>query len=218
MRRKQIAGQTGFTLVEISIVLVIIGLLLGGALKGQELINSAKVKNLAQDFRTVPVLINAYQDKFRALPGDDGRAASHVCPTSTPACTTGGDANGSIGGHWDDAAATASESVLFWQHVRLANLAAGATNLADANFLPFNSEGGRLGIQAGGESAPFDVPGSQVICSAAIPGKFIRQLDSILDDGDPETGNLRAGMDSSNSAVTTATLDDSTPYVACLGV
>ena len=38
--------QSGFTLVEIAIVLVIIGLLLGGVLKGQELINSAKVKNL----------------------------------------------------------------------------------------------------------------------------------------------------------------------------
>ena len=43
--------QSGFTLVEMAIVLVIIGLLIGGVLKGQELINSAKVKNLALDFR-----------------------------------------------------------------------------------------------------------------------------------------------------------------------
>ncbi len=43
--------QSGFTLVEIAIVLVIIGLLLGGILKGQELINSAKVKNLANDIK-----------------------------------------------------------------------------------------------------------------------------------------------------------------------
>ena len=62
-------SQSGFTLVEIAIVLVIIGLLLGGVLKGQELINSAKVKNLANDFRTSPFVIYAYQDKFRALPG-----------------------------------------------------------------------------------------------------------------------------------------------------
>ena len=45
--------QAGFTLVEIAIVLVIIGLLLGGVLKGQELVNNAKVKNLANDFRAV---------------------------------------------------------------------------------------------------------------------------------------------------------------------
>ena len=65
--------QSGFTLVEIAIVLVIIGLLLGGILKGQELINSAKVKNLANDFRVIPTYIYAYQDKYRALPGDDPR-------------------------------------------------------------------------------------------------------------------------------------------------
>ena len=64
-------NQSGFTLIEIAIVLVIIGLLLGGVLKGQELINSAKVKNLATDFKNIPVFIYGYQDKFKALPGDD---------------------------------------------------------------------------------------------------------------------------------------------------
>ena len=70
--------QSGFTLIEIAIVLVIIGLLLGGILKGQELINSARVKNLASDFRNVPVFIYGYQDKYRALPGDDSAAVAHV--------------------------------------------------------------------------------------------------------------------------------------------
>ena len=70
--------QSGFTLIEIAIVLVIIGLLLGGILKGQELINSARVKNLATDFRNIPLFIYGYQDKFRALPGDDSAAVAHV--------------------------------------------------------------------------------------------------------------------------------------------
>jgi len=60
--------QSGFTLIEIAIVLVIIGLLLGGVLKGQEMINSAKVKNIANDFRQIPVYIYGYQDRFRAIP------------------------------------------------------------------------------------------------------------------------------------------------------
>ena len=64
-------SQSGFTLIEIAIVLVIIGLLLGGVLKGQELINGARVKNLAMDFKNIPVLVYGYQDKFKALPGDD---------------------------------------------------------------------------------------------------------------------------------------------------
>ena len=60
-------NQAGFTLVEIAIVLVIIGLLLGGVLKGQELINSAKVKNFATDFRNTPLFIYGYQDKYKRL-------------------------------------------------------------------------------------------------------------------------------------------------------
>ena len=63
----------GFTLIEIAIVLVIIGLLLGGVLKGQELINNARVKSFANDFRNIPVAIYAYQDRFHAIPGDDGQ-------------------------------------------------------------------------------------------------------------------------------------------------
>ncbi|HQS44423.1 MAG TPA: type II secretion system protein, partial [Methylotenera sp.] len=70
--------QIGFTLIELSIVLVIIGLLMGGVLKGQELINSAKVKNMANDFRSVQTQIYTYQDKFKALPGDDRAAKDHV--------------------------------------------------------------------------------------------------------------------------------------------
>src|SRR5512147_646392 len=99
--------QSGFTLVEIAIVLVIIGLLLGGILKGQELINSAKVKSLATDFRTVPVFIYGYQDKFRALPGDDAQATTHVS-----GATANGNGNGIIDGSWDD---STGEAFNFWQ-------------------------------------------------------------------------------------------------------
>lgn len=209
--------QAGFTLVEISIVLVIIGLLIGGVLKGQELINSAKVKNLAQDFRNIQTIFYAYQDKFRALPGDDVRAQAHVCPPSMPTCTTAGDGNGSISGAWDAAASSTTESILFWQHIRLANLAAGPTDTADANFLPLNSEGGRLGVQSGGTAAPLGIPGGTIICSGGISGKFIRQLDSTLDDGDPSTGSMRAGTTTTGPAVGAASLSDSAVYVACLG-
>src|SRR4051812_8767428 len=125
--------QSGFTLVEIAIVLVIIGLLLGGILKGQELINSAKVKNLANDFRTIPTYVYGYQDKFRSLPGDDAAAPSHV---GAPA-THKGDGNGTIDGQWDDPETGTTESNLFWEHVRLANLAPGSTTPA-AGFGPVN--------------------------------------------------------------------------------
>ena len=68
------ARQTGFTLVEIAIVLVIIGLLLGGILKGQEMITQAKIKNVVNDFNGITAAVNSYQDRYRALPGDDTTA------------------------------------------------------------------------------------------------------------------------------------------------
>jgi len=211
------ARQAGFTLVEISIVLVIIGLLIGGVLKGQELINSAKVKNLAKDFSNTQTILYAYQDKFRALPGDDIRAPEHVCPSGTPSCVTAGDANGIIDGDWDAAATASVESIYFWQHVRFANLATGSTDTSSPNFLPLNSVGGRIGIQSGGATAPLGVPGSYVICSAGIPGKLVRQLDSTLDDGDPETGAMRVGITTAGPAISVTSLDDGATYVACLG-
>src|SRR3954467_15197695 len=110
----------GFTLIEIAIVLVIIGLLLGGVLKGQELINSAKVKNLANDFRIVQTFIYGYQDKFKALPGDDPNASTHLTGGAN------GNGNGVINGLWNSATGT-DESFLFWQDVRLAGFAPGST-------------------------------------------------------------------------------------------
>src|SRR5574341_659519 len=66
--------QKGFTLVEIAIVLVIIGLLLGGILKGQEMITQAKIKNVIADFSGVSAAYHGYQDRYRRIPGDDGDA------------------------------------------------------------------------------------------------------------------------------------------------
>ena len=79
--------QSGFTLVEMAVVLVIIGLLLGGVLKGQELINSAKAKSLVNDFRATATFLYGYQDRFRALPGDDAAADTHIGGVKA---TTGG--------------------------------------------------------------------------------------------------------------------------------
>ena len=62
--------QRGFTLVEIAIVLVIIGLLLGGILKGQELITAARVRNLADQARAFRPPITGLLDRYRAVPGD----------------------------------------------------------------------------------------------------------------------------------------------------
>lgn len=229
-------NQSGFTLIEIAIVLVIIGLLLGGVLKGQELINSAKVKNLATDFKNIPVFIYGYQDKFKALPGDQTQAKldEQFPPAGTAtASTTGASlANGVINGNWN-ATTTASESFVFWQHVRLAGLAPGPTNTADANYLPTNASGGTIGVQSG-TNVPANSPinasagptnpirGSYVICSNGILGKFVKQLDTQMDDGNTATGSMMAALGSTYAigavAVATGTIDDALTYTVCMGI
>ena len=113
-------------------------------LKGQELINSAKVKNMANDFKNAPIYIYGYQDKFKALPGDDAAAIAHLGVNATVA--TGG-TPGLIDGAWDSVT-TSDESILFWQHVRLAGLAPGSTAIGSSvnGFVPTNSDGGRVGV------------------------------------------------------------------------
>jgi prepilin-type N-terminal cleavage/methylation domain-containing protein len=211
-------NQSGFTLVEMAIVLVIIGLLLGGILKGQELINSAKVKNLANDFRVVPTYIYAYQDKFRSLPGDDRNAVAHVGSGAGQAgVTTAG--NGLINGDWNSTTVT-DESVLFWQHIRLANLASGSTNTGDPTFFPQNAEGGRIGLQSGVSSPITGLQGSYIFCSDGILGKFAKQLDTTLDDGDTAKGSVQVKGGTSTTAVpTTGTggINDADKYSVCMG-
>jgi prepilin-type N-terminal cleavage/methylation domain-containing protein len=219
--------QSGFTLVEIAIVLVIIGLLLGGVLKGQELINSAKVKNFANDFRNVPLYIYGYQDKFKALPGDDANVQAHLGDSANVAAPAASLGNGVIDGDWDTVALT-DESALFWQHVRLAGLATGSTVVVNNNtYWPTNADSGRIGIENSGahlirntDNVTF-LPGTYVVCSANILGRFAKQLDLQMDDGSTNTGSIRvvaANHARGAQALTTANVVDSTPYVVCMSL
>src|SRR5688572_21328752 len=133
MKRNQ-----GFTLVEIAIVLVIIGLLLGGILKGQEMITQAKIKNVIADMSGVSAAMYGYQDRYRSLPGDDKHA-------NTRWTATAGDGDGIVEGLWT---ATTGEAINFWDHLRRAGFVSGsgAEN-------PFNAVSGKMGVQTGDGAA-----------------------------------------------------------------
>ena len=139
--------EAGFTLVEIAIVLVIIGLLLGGILKGQEMITQAKIKNVINDFNGITVAITSYQDRYRALPGDDKNAAARW----TIQAPANGDGDGVIAGLYNandtsgtgGAPAAAAESNLFWQHLRIAGFVPGLTVGTGSGTPPPNATGDR---------------------------------------------------------------------------
>lgn len=184
--------HTGFTLVEIAIVLVIIGLLLGGVLKGQELVVNAQAKSIANDLKGIQSLIYGYQDRFKALPGDDALVATHVVggTAATPAATLG---NGRIDGGWNTSVQTA-ESYLFWQHVRLAGFAAGSTAPAAATYRPLNAQGGALGVtgvNAANQGPIQNLQGTYFACANNINGRLASIVDSNLDDGVSNTGAVR---------------------------
>lgn len=214
--------QSGFTLVEIAIVLVIIGLLLGGVLKGQELVNSAKVKNLANDFRAISSFVYAYQDRFRALPGDDISAATHLnggTNATTPVLADVGNAR--INGAWNSTTVT-DENFLFWQHVRLAGLATGTPLTASADYIPRNAEGGAIGVTGDpiltAPTTPY--PASFYVCSRGIQGRYARQIDTTIDDGNTATGSVRVLTDGNATqpdAVTVTAANDAVLYTVCMG-
>lgn len=211
--------QQGFTLVEIAVVMVIIGLLLGGVLKGQELINSAKVKSVTNDFRNTSTYVFGYQDRFRAMPGDDPGVANRLAG-AVRASTGGTTGNGRIDGAWNSVTAT-DETVLLWQHVRLANLASGdgrspaTVGIVITDWLPRNAAGGRIGVTSAAPIAGWG--GTFFICQDNLPGSFARQIDIAMDDGQPASGTVRllASGASSGAAITPTELTDGEVYTVC---
>ncbi|MCG6932104.1 MAG: prepilin-type N-terminal cleavage/methylation domain-containing protein [Gallionella sp.] len=213
--------SSGFTLIETAIVLVVIGLLLGATIKGQELINDSREKRLIGDFENIPVSIQTYQDKFRALPGDDARLAMHLpgaipcSPLAAGKCAPG---NGLIDGKWSDTS-DASESYVFWQHIRLAGLADGSLDTNSSDYIPRNVLGGQLGVTS--ISPIIGLSGTFLICSDAIPGKYVKRLDADLDDGNTAQGFMRAvdaGTTTPENPIQITNINENSTYLVCMKV
>ena len=227
--------QSGNNLVDTSIALSIIALLLGAVIKGPEIVDSAKVKKLATEFKNIPIFLNSYQSMYKAYPGDDatiGTANSHL-PNATQCTATGSGGcipgDGRIEGNWNDIT-QASESFVFWQHIRLAGLVSGSTDLASPDYLPQNAVGREIGVQSGtpdvtktpinATTGANPIKGAFVVCSQGIMGKLAKMLDIAMDDGNTATGYMMAGIPTAPGTPMTAvaSLNDSTLYTVCMGM
>jgi prepilin-type N-terminal cleavage/methylation domain-containing protein len=194
--------QSGFTLVEIAIVLVIIGLLLGGILKGQELINSARVRNLADTASGVQAAYFGFLDRYRRVPGDWDQASATTAIGTAVTNPTLPDANLNNGRIDNPSGANAwKEPNAMWEQLAKAGFVQGS--YAGTNAVPTQSNGlaplnafnapmvvGRTDeyqVDAGSPSTRL-----HLITGRFIPVKVMRELDVKVDDSWPQTGTLRA--------------------------
>ncbi|MBF0560459.1 MAG: prepilin-type N-terminal cleavage/methylation domain-containing protein [Alphaproteobacteria bacterium] len=124
-----IKSQRGFTLIEMAIVLVIIGLLLGAVLKGQQMVENTRVIATAADFNNIRAAANTFHDRYQTRPGDFNNATKQLptnqYPTIAPVIADG-DGNGIIGAdmgaNLGAAISYPTENTQFWMHLRVAGL------------------------------------------------------------------------------------------------
>lgn len=205
--------NSGFTLVEVSIVLVVIGLLIGSILVAVNIMQSARITSTISTLQSIQSAMSTYNQNYGALPGDDVQANARFGSGNS------GGGNGIIGTttSFNTAAALANgdgaaESRTAWGHLRAAGLIKGQSG--DVNF-PGNSFGGIFGVQNGAFTGVGAITGN-VVCINNIPAAAAVIIDQRQDDGNPSTGSIHgvAGTDISAASTATTYVEPNT-YILC---
>jgi prepilin-type N-terminal cleavage/methylation domain-containing protein len=186
--------QQGFTLIEIAIVLVIIGLLLGGVLKGQELITSAKVRNVISTQDGIKAAYFGFLDRYRGLPGDYLTASATANIPGCGACF-GGNGNGQI-----VTDGTSAEAVHVWEHLSKAGFITGsyvsgsATAAAAVENTPANPYGSLIQLIFDNvyQDPAATIPARHNLKTGNnIPSDIMAEVDRKIDDGLGNGGQMR---------------------------
>ncbi len=223
---KKLRSQKGFTLVEISIVLVIIGLIVSGVLVGQELVKNAEIRSLITQIEGYNTASYTFKDKYRTLPGDFANAVNML------GAAANGDGNGLVHDAAGTPAAAATtivgEIVGFWQHLNLAGLAETAYSGLSAGGTALNGGGQNFPTMKGNNSAGILVYSTPervnyyhigiigdttttITTGGAMRPDGAYNLDQKIDDGRADAGNVRA-----MGGIETAPSDGATGSPGCV--
>jgi prepilin-type N-terminal cleavage/methylation domain-containing protein len=220
-------NQAGFTLVELSIVLVIIGLIVSGVLAGQALIAQAKVRGQLRQIEEIKTAIGAFQTKYSFLPGDlpnPTRFFSTIATTTTP------DGNGFIQGVVETAG---TEANVTFQSLFLAGLiqdtAPNAANIVPAKIRKSSGLLLNSGATTTANYLIFGSPATYVAASNSytgldalaaangLSGSESYALDSKIDDAKPSTGTFFVTSAAAASGAVSLPVAAATAVTNCKG-
>lgn len=182
------SNQKGFTLVEIAIVLVIIGLLIGGVLKGQAMIQNAKVKRVVKSADEMRAAVYTFYDKYGMYPGDEN--LPNAAPGTPPGDGHNGNGNGQITLNGEDAR-------LFEDLVK-AGIISGDYDGAGEDSIPNHSFGGKYRVYWANPGGGY----ANYIRYDNLPAEVALEIDTKYDDGVHNTGSIRANAAYTGTTVT----------------